>query len=567
MENAESKALENQPGDSPTPQNAQQRRAPGAPVPEQQGPAAEQGHDHEHGAEGGYAHDHAHEGHDHAHSHGPQMPTPQNAQDQRVPGTPLPPMDPACMREVSVEIPADVVEKQQQAIIDQYAKQARVPGFRKGKVPASVVKNRFKDEVTSDLVEQLVPQYFREAVMKAGYRPVSQPQIFGLQFTPGEPMKFKAAFEVLPDFELGEYKVKLDKPEVKVSDEEVENEIKQLQERQASYDPVNEERGARKGEFVQVSFEAKPKGPEGEQAGASADAAAGDKGAAATGSQSRATVEGEAASGEAEQKSDEAKPVTPQNAQDQRVPGAPVQMDEVLVEIGGANTIPEFSENLKGAKAGEEKSFEVAYPADFYDKRLAGLTFNYKVKVNAIKTKTTPELNDDFAKELSNEFKTVDDLKQRIRENMELERRHQAEHEIKGKVVDELIARHDFAVPRSLVEHQIDLRLERGLRALAAQGMKTEDMKRMDFARLRAGQREAAVKEVKSNVLLAKIAMKENIQVSDEELEQEIAAMAQQMQQPVDEVKKRLTQDGSVERLRDRMRTEKALNFLYEQAG
>jgi trigger factor len=242
-------------------------------------------------------------------------------------------------------------------------------------------------------------------------------------------------------------------------------------------------------------------------------------------------------------------------------------MDEVLVEIGGVNTIPEFTENLQGAKPGEEKSFEVAYPADFYDKRLAGLTFNYKVKVNAIKTKNVPELNDDFAKELSTEFNTMDDLKQRIRENMELERKHQAEHETKGKLVDELLAKHDFPVPRSLVEHQIDLRLERGLRALAAQGMKTEDMKRMDFGRLRAGQREAATKEVKSNVLLAKIAMKENIQVSNEELDQEISAMAQQMEQPADEVKRRLVQDGSVDRLRDRMRTEKALHFLYEQAG
>ena len=502
MENAESKALENQPDDPRT------SASTGQPSEHQH----EHPHDHEHG-----------EG-EHTHS-GPQMP----------------PMDPACVREVSVEIPAEVVDKQQKAIIDQYAKQARVPGFRKGKVPASVVKNRFKDEVTSDLVEQLVPQYFREAVMKAGYRPVSQPQIFGLEFTPGEPMKFKAAFEVLPEFELGEYKVKVEKPEVTVSDEEIEKEMKQLQERQASYDPVNEERGAKKGEFVQVSFEAKPKGPEGETAEA-----------AATDEQSSAKPGGEEAAAAGESKSDAAKPV---------------QMDEVLVEIGGANTIPEFSKNLKGAKAGEERSFEVAYPADFYDKRLAGLTFNYKVKVNAIKTKTVPELNDDFAKELSNEFKTLDDLKQRIRENMELERRHQAEHDIKGKVVDELIAKHDFAVPRSLVEHQIDLRLERGLRALAAQGMKTEDMKRMDFARLRAGQREAAVKEVKSNVLLAKIAMKENIQVSDEELEQEVTAMAQQMQQPPDEVKRRLVQDGSIDRLRDRMRTEKALNFLYEQAG
>jgi trigger factor len=242
-------------------------------------------------------------------------------------------------------------------------------------------------------------------------------------------------------------------------------------------------------------------------------------------------------------------------------------MDEVLVEIGGANTIPEFTEQLKGARAGEERSFEVNYPQDFYDKRLAGQKFSYQVKVNAIKNKTVPELNDDFARELSTEFQSLEDLKQRIRENLEAERRHHAEHEAKGKLIDELLAKHDFPVPRSLVEHQIDLRLERGLRALAAQGMKTEDMRKMDFGRLRAGQRDAAEKEVKSNVLLAKIALKEKVQVSDEELEQEIAGMAQQMQQPVEEVKKRLMQDNAVERLRDRMRTEKALNFLYEKAG
>jgi trigger factor len=186
--------------------------------------------------------------------------------------------------------------------------------------------------------------------------------------------------------------------------------------------------------------------------------------------------------------------------------------------------------------------------------------------VNAIKKKTLPELNDDFAKELSPDFQTLDDLKQRFRENMEHELGHKAEHEAKDKLIEELIAKHDFPVPRALVEHQIDLRLERGLRALAAQGMKTEDMRRMDFGRLRAGQMEAAVKEVKSSVLLAKIALKENIQVSDEELEQEIAAMAQQMQQPVEEVKKRLAQDNAVERLRDRMRSEKALNLLYSKS-
>jgi trigger factor len=458
-------------------------------------------------------HDHSHEGHTHPHAEGP------------------PPMDPACKREISVEIPADVVTRQQEALVQQYSKQARIPGFRKGKVPASMVRNRFSSEITSDVVEALVPQYFREAVVKGGFRPVSQPHIYGLEFTPGEPIKFKAAFEVLPEFDLGDYKaIKVEKPDITVTDEQIDAEIKLVQERQASFDPVNDDRGAEKGEFVQVSFVAKPKGPESEAAeGAEAGA-----------------VEG------AEAKDDAAKPV---------------QMDEVLVEIGGANTIPEFTEHLSGVKAGEERSFDVSYPEDFYDKRLAGQIFSYKVKVNAIKKKSLPELNDDFAKELSPDFQSLDDLKQRFRENMEAELKHKAEHEAKDKLIEELIAKHDFPVPRSLVEHQIDLRLERGLRALAAQGMKTEDMRRMDFSRLRAGQEEAAVKEVKSSVLLAKIALKENIQVTDEELQREIEAMAAQMQQPVEEVKKRLTEDNAVERLRDRMRSEKALNLLYSNSN
>lgn len=448
-------------------------------------------------------------------------------------------MDPACKREISVEIPAEVVAKQQEALVQQYSKQARIPGFRKGKVPASMVRNKFSSEITSDVVEALVPQYFREAVVRGGYRPVSQPHVYGLEFTPGEPIRFKAAFEVLPEFELGDYKaIKVEKPNVTVTDEQVDAEIKQLQEKQASFDPVNDDRGVEAGEFVQVSFEAKPKGLD---------------------------EEPEAAGAEPKDTKPEGAEV--EGAEQPNAATQPVQMDEVLVEIGGGNTIPEFTEHLSGAKAGEERSFDVAYPDDFYDKRLAGQTFAYKVKVNAVKKKTLPELNDDFAKELSQEFQTFADLKQRIRENMETELGHKAEHEAKDKMIEDLLAQHDFPVPRSLVEHQIDLRLERGLRALAAQGMKTEDMRRMDFARLRAGQLEAAIKEVKSSVLLAKIAIKENIQVSDEELEREIAAMAAQMQQPLEEVKKRLTQDNAVERLRDRMRSEKALNLLYSNTN
>src|SRR5207245_2034123 len=147
------------------------------------------------------------------------------------------------------------------------------------------------------------------------------------------------------------------------------------------------------------------------------------------------------------------------------------QMDDVLVEIGGKNTMPEFTKNLRGAAPGDERVFEVNYPQDFSDERLRGKTFTYRVKVNAIKQKALPELNDDFSKELG-EFSTLDEVRQRIREGMEHDRRQAAEREAKDKLLAELVRRNDFEVPEALVERQIDVRLERGLRALAAQGMR-----------------------------------------------------------------------------------------------
>jgi trigger factor len=353
-----------------------------------------------------------------------------------------------------------------------------------------------------------------------------------LHAEPGEPIKFKAVFEVLPEFELGRYQdIKVEKPEIKIADEEVEAELKRLQERQASFDPIEDERGAKDGEFVQVSFQAVPKETAAEKT-----------------EHPQAAPAGEGKAGE------------PTAA------AKPVQMDEVLVEIGGANTIPEFSQNLRDVKSGDERNFDVTYPPDFHDQRLAGTVFSYSVKVNAVKKKTLPELNDDFAKELNQEFESLNALRQRIRESMQLQQQHQAEHEAKEKLIDKLLEKQDFAVPRALVERQIDLRLERGLRALAAQGMRTEDMRRMDFKRLRAGQRESAVKEVKSGLLLEKIAQAENIQVSDVEMDQEIASLAQQMNQTPEQVRQKLVQEGALERIRGRMRSEKALNFLYSRS-
>jgi len=415
-------------------------------------------------------------------------------------------------REISVEIPADEVARETEVIIQKYQKVARLPGFRTGHVPASIIKQRFGEEVKSDVVEALVPKYFRREAEKQGLMPVSQPRVTDLHIHDSEPLRFKASFEVMPEIPVEGYKeLRPDKPEIVVSDEEVEQALDSVREQHATFTSV-EGRPLADGDFAQASLDGRPK-----------DAQA-------------------------------------------RKDANPVRMDEVLVEIGGKNTMPEFTEHLRGASAGEERTFEVNYPEDASDKRLAGKAFSYTVKIHSIKQKSLPELNDEFAKELG-EFTSMDGVKKQIRENIEAEKRHAAEHAAKDKLVAELVKRNPFEVPESLVERQIDLRLERGLRALAAQGMKMEDMKKMDLPRLRVGQREQALQDVKSSLLLERIAELEKITVADDELNQEVEALAKQTKQTPEAVRARLTQDGGLDRIRNRIRSEKALNFLYHQSA
>jgi trigger factor len=419
-------------------------------------------------------------------------------------------------REISVEIPAAEVARETETIVQKYQKLARLPGFRKGHVPASIIRQRFAEDLKSDVVEALVPRYFRKEAEKLGMVPVSQPRVTDLHIHDGEPLTFKASFEVMPEIQVEGYKeLRAEHPEIAVTDEDVEQALASVREQHATFTSI-EGQPLSDGDFAQASFDGQPKeGPKDGKAGAEAN---------------------------------------------------PVHMDEVLIEIGGKNTVPEFTENLRGLSAGDERSFEVAYAADASDNRLAGKTFVYTVKVQAIKRKSMPELNDDFAKELG-EFTSLDQVRKQIRENMVAERRHAAEHDAKEKLTAELVRRNDFEVPESLVERQIDLRLERGLRALAAQGMKMEDMKKMDLPRLRVGQREQALQDVKSSLLLDRIAELEKIEVDEEELKREIASLAKQSKQTPEAVRARLTQDGGLDRIRNRIRSEKTLNFLYHQSA
>ncbi|MGB9104955.1 MAG: trigger factor [Terriglobales bacterium] len=429
----------------------------------------------------------------------------------------------ATRREIQVEIPADIVSRETEKVIQKMQKVARLPGFRRGKVPSTVIKQRFAEEIKSEVVESLIPRYFQQEAKEQKLVPVSQPRVTDLHIADGEPLRFKASFEVLPEIEVsGYHELTVEKPDTAVSEQEVEEQLGRLREQQATYTAI-EDRAIENGDYAQVSLEGipKPAGPA-ESAPARAD-------------------------------------VAPDG------PAKPVKVDDVMVEVGGTNTVREFSDNLRGTRPGEQRSFEVSYPADFTDQRLAGTTFEYTLALKAIKQKHLPELNDDFAKELGGEINSLDELKQKIREGLEHEKQHAAEREGKEKILDELVKRHDFPVPEALVDRQIDIRLERGLRALAAQGMRSEDMKKMDFNRLRAGQKEAAEREVKASLLLDKIADAEHIEVSDEEIDKEVQALAAQTKQSPDAVRARLTREGALDRIRNRLRNDKALDYLYRR--
>lgn len=447
------------------------------PTPETAAPA-EQEHNH--------AHDHDHE----HHHHGPSL-------------------NPECTREVEIEIPADEVTKAFRTVTKRYQKQARIPGFRAGKVPESLIRSRFAEGLRQDVVESVLPAHFREAIDKAGLKPISQPQVTDLHLEDGQPLKFKAVFEVLPEISVAGYQdVKVEKPNTELTDEEFNTELERIRDSRSTMEPVTEDRALADGDWAQITF--------------------------------KGQIQGDT---EAEQ---------------------PISGDDVTVEVGGANTLPAFNEALRGSKPGQELKFEVSYPADFGEQRLAGKTVSYDVEVKGIKKKIQPELNDEFAKELG-EYEGIEDFKQKFKEHLANDKKRRLEGETRDKIVEALIAKYQFPVPESLVQQQVDARLDRGLRALAQQGMRTEDMRKLDFNRLRDAQHDSAVNEVKGSLLLDRIAEEEKVEVEESEVDRELELLSLQMREPLDTLRQRLTEDGSLARIREQIRREKTGSLLYEK--
>ena len=465
-------------------------------------------------AEPEHEHDHAEAAHDH--EHGPVL-------------------NPDCTRELVIDVPADEVAAAWRKVAANYRKYAKIPGFRAGKVPESVVRRRFAAEIRKEVIDTLLPERFNKGVAELGIRPVGQPRVTELTVEENSPLHVKAVFEFLPAFSIDGYKdVKVDKPSVEITEEEFQHELEHLRDSRATIEPVEEDRALQDGDWAEISYKGQIQ-PTPTPAPSVAPSETAPEGAA-----------------------------EPQPVEAQPVEAQPISGENTLVEIGGKDTVEAFTNSLRGVKPGQELKVEVIYPADYSETKLAGKTVAYDVEVKAIKKRTLPELNDDFAKELGH-YENYAALEASVREYIASRKRRSVESETKDRLFAAMTERFTFPVPESLVQDQIDTRLERGLRALAAQGMQPEQMRKLDFTRLRAAQRDSALAEVKTNVLLDRIAGEENITVSDEELDRELQIVSLQSREPLDALKVRLTKDGGLDRIREQLRRDKTASVLYER--
>ena len=410
-----------------------------------------------------------------------------------------------CRRELDLEIPAEDVTKETEKVAKEFAKMARVPGFRPGKAPIALIKRKFAEDIKGEVLQTLVPGRVEKAVTEAKLTPVSQPQVDKLEFNEGQPLKFRASFEVLPEFELGNYKnLEIEMPEMNLTDEDVTKTLTEMQQRAANFTPV-EGRAVENDDFVQVKLLGTPEGE-----------------------------------------------------------GEPLQAESVLCHVGAEETMAPFNENLLGANVGDHKDFDVVYPADYPDAKLAGKTFHYAVDVLGIKTKKLPELNDEFAKDVS-DATSLDELRKKIQESLEHERDHRQKDLQREKVIGELVKLHDFPVPESLVEHQMDVRLERVVRSLAQQGVDPRAVN-VDWVTLRKRQEDRAKEDVKAELVIDRIATEEKIDSTDEELQHELEHMGTHSGESAEVIRARLTKQGTLDRMKAKLRSDKTVDWLAQNA-
>lgn len=379
-----------------------------------------------------------------------------------------------------------------------------MPGFRPGKAPLSLVKSRFPNEIRQETMDQLIPRFLEEAIQKDKLNVVSRPNVVDLHFHDGEELHFKVEFEVAPDFELGEYTglaVKYNEPEV--TDQDVEGRLDSIREQRAEYVNIDP-RPIVDGDYVAVSLK---------------------------------SLEGSA---------------------------KPVERDDVQLKVGDADAVKEFNEQLVGMSPGDEKEFDVEYPAEYAEESLAGRKVKFHMKVNVLRRKELPALDDEFAQDLG-DYKNMEELRGAIRAAILREREGEAKSLAKTQILDQLVAAHDFPVPEVFVDRQVRNNVEQQLSALAMQGVDVSKMN-LDWAKLREAQKDRATKDVKASLLIEKIADRESVVALQDDVDREVQRYARQQRKPVAQVRMDLEKNGGLGRIAGQIRTEKTLNFLFDKA-
>ncbi len=407
-----------------------------------------------------------------------------------------------------VEIPSTVVDAEIDKVSRDYSKAARIPGFRPGKVPAKVVRQRFRDQILHDVAHGLIPKAVEEALRERGVEPVDTPDIRDVVVEEGQPLKFTATFETVPAIDPGDYGsiVLRTRPRL-VDDAAVEQALSQLRERSARYEPV-EDRGIEVGDSVVLDLERTAIG-----------------GAGATQTD---------------------------------------RHENVTVDIGAPANPPGFDEALAGLREGESKSFDVQYPADYTISELAGTTVQYAASVKGVRKRVVPALDDEFAKDVG-EFADLAALRARVRADLEDEAAHEAERETRADLLKQLAARVPFEVPASLLDREIDRRVEEFVRRLIEQQidpMRTN----INWEEFREKQREAAAEAVKGALVLDEVARREHIAVSDADVDAEVQRYAERSGRSAAAVRARLEKESGLGRLYAGLRRERALDFLVSRA-
>jgi trigger factor len=423
-------------------------------------------------------------------------------------------------KNLHVEVPKEIVDAEIDRITRDYSRRARIPGFRPGKAPARVIKQRFKEQILHDVAHDLIPRVLDDALRERGVEAVDTPDIRDVNVEEGQALTFTASFDTLPPFEPGDFgSISLRRPSARVEEEAVDVALSRLRERAARFEPV-EGRGVVEGDIVTVDLLRYDRG----EAGKVADGPRG--------------------------------------------PGAadvrPDAHTDVNVELGAKANPPGFDEQLLGLDAGNTKTFTITYPAEYAIKELAGTAVDYTVTIKGIRRRVLPELDDEFAKDLG-EFETLAALRARVREDLEHEARHHAQRELRANLMKQLAARLPFDVPASLVEHEMERRIEEFARRLIEQKIDPRHAG-IDWDAFRESQREVAREAVASALVIDEVARREAIAVSDTELEAEVARYAERTGRTPPAVRASLEKEGGMSRVYAGLRREKAIDFLMTRA-